>query len=326
MRIALYDVDSKIPNLALMKLSAYHKERGDSIEWYMPLMRDHYDKIYASKVFAYSDGDLDPSRMEIGGTGWSLTKTLPLEIERLRPDCSLYEFRHSMGFTMRGCRLNCPFCVVPQKEGKPQATATIDEIWTQRDSDFVILLDNDFFGNPQWANRITEIQKHSLRVNFSQGLNIRLITDEQAKALASVRFRNLSNKKNQVHFAWDNFRQERMIRAGIERCLEAGLMPWQMAFYVLVGYDSTEEDDLHRITVLRDYGCDPYVMPYYSTDPYQRRLARWTNYKAIFKSVPWGEYRVGIKRKHLTVRATGPCLYDDRSEAEREVAEKAEES
>ena len=147
MRVALYDVDSRIPNLALMKISAYHKMLGDEVELYSPLFS--YDKIYASKVFDFSDGSMiDPANMIVGGTGWDLNTTLPADIENLTPDYSVYNYAHNIGFTMRGCRLRCSFCVVPQKEGKPKSNNTIDEIWTQRDSDFIMLLDNNFFGNP----------------------------------------------------------------------------------------------------------------------------------------------------------------------------------
>ena len=167
MRVAIYDVDSKIPNLALMKISAWHKAKGDSVEVYSPLFKNEYDKIYASKIFNFSDGSmLDPEKMEIGGTGYDMKKELPAEIEAMTPDYSLYDYPHSIGFTMRGCRLRCDFCVVPEKEGKPKSVMTIPEIWTQRDSDFVMLLDNDFFGNPEWEARIKEIQDLNLRVNF----------------------------------------------------------------------------------------------------------------------------------------------------------------
>lgn len=306
MRIALYDVDSTIPNLALMKLARYHKERGDEVVWYDALWTLTYDRVYASKIFDFSDGALlDPERMEIGGTGWNVKSALAPEIERLQPDYSLYGYPHNIGFTMRGCRFRCKFCVVPEKEGRPQANNTIGEIWQQRDSDFIVLLDNDFFGNPEWGERIAEIRKHDLRVNFSQGLNIRIITEGQAAALASVRFTNLHATYKQVHFAWDRWRDARLIRRGFERCVAAGIKPWQMAFYVLVGFDTTHEQNLERVMTLASWGCDPYAMPYDRGDPYQKAFARWVNHKAIFNTVPWGDYRVYIKG-HATPRPELP--------------------
>lgn len=293
MRVGLYDVDSKIPNLALMKISAWHKAQGHDVELAQPLFFSTYNKIYASRIFKFSDtAYLDPLNMEIGGTGWDMHKDLPSEIEQMTPDYALYDYPHSIGFTMRGCRLRCSFCVVPEKEGKPKPYNTIDEIWTQRDSDFVMLLDNDFFGSPQWADRIEEMREHNLRVNFSQGLNIRNLKPEQAEALASVRFTNTRATSKQVYFAWDDPRHEKLIHKGIQICIDAGIKPHQMAFYVLVGYHSTPEEDMHRIETLRGYGCDPYVMPYDKDDLYQKHLARWVNHKAIFNTVPWSEYAI----------------------------------
>mgnify|MGYP003148054226 FL=1 len=280
MKIALLDVDSKIPNLALMKISAYHKQRGDAVSWYDELWRDEYDEVYASAIFNFSDKSmLDPNRMKIGGTGWDISSQLQEEMDVCVPDYSIYRYPHNIGFTMRGCRFRCKFCVVPQKEGKPYEENTIEEIWTQRGSDFVVLLDNDFFGNSRWRDRIEEMKEHNLRVNFSQGLNIRLITEEEAEALASVRFWNLRGTKRQVHFAWDQFGKgtEKLIDQGIKRVTDTGITPAQMAFYVLIGFNTTPEEDLYRVEKLRDYGCDPYAMPYNKSDPYQKKFTRWVN-------------------------------------------------
>jgi len=292
MNVGIYDVDSKIPNLALMKISAFHKSMGDDVSMYLPLFHREYDKVYASRIFDFSDASyIDPKTMIVGGTGWNLHQDLPAEIEQMQPDYSIYDYPHSIGFTMRGCRLKCSFCVVPQKEGKPKPYNTIDEIWTQRGSDFVMLLDNDFFGNPQWRERIAEIQQFDLRVNFSQGLNIRNLKPEQAEALASVKFSNPKKTKKQVAFAWDDPRHEKLIHKGIKIAVDAGIKTYQMMFYILIGYHSTEEQDLYRVECLRDYGCDPFVMPYNKENPYQKQFARWVNHKATFKSVRWMDYR-----------------------------------
>jgi organic radical activating enzyme len=295
MRVALFDVDSKIPNLALMKLSRHHREAGDDVVLYDPLWSSTYDRIYASKIFKFSDGGgLDPSRMIIGGTGSGSTLNLAPEIERLQPDYNLYNYPHNIGFAMRGCRFRCKFCVVPEKEGGPVANNSIEDIWQQRDSDFVVLLDNDFFGNPEWADRIAEILKHNLRVSFSQGLNIRIITEEQAAALASVRFRNLSGKTKQVHFAWDQWGKgtERLIDEGFSRVVAAGVKPREMAFFVLIGWHTTEEQDLYRINKLHDKGADVFVMPYDKADPYQKALTRWKN-AHLWRMLPWADYESG---------------------------------
>jgi len=298
MNVAIYDVDSKIPNLALMKISKFHKQKGDSVEMYNPLWLDTYDKIYASTVFDFSDKSLlIPEKMEIGGTGYDTNRNLDQEIEDCKPDYTIYNYKHSIGFTMRGCRFVCKFCVVPQKEGRPKPNNTIDEIWTNRDSNFIVLLDNDFFGNQDWKKRIKEIRDYELKVNFSQGLNIRIITEEQAKALASVNFSTISGKTKSVHFAWDRINDEKWIDKGIERCIKAGIKEYQMSFYVLIGFDSSPEEDYHRVMKLKNYGCDPYVMPYNKKDHYQKSFARWVNHKAIFNSVKWEDYKYSNKQE-----------------------------
>ena len=131
MKIGLLDVDSKIPNLALMKISAWHKLQGDTIEHYMPLAHSLYDKIYASKIFNFSDGSDLQGDMITGGTGIDLKINLSTEIEKMEPDYSFYNYPHNIGFAMRGCRFKCDFCVVPEKEGRPKSSNTIAELWTQ---------------------------------------------------------------------------------------------------------------------------------------------------------------------------------------------------
>jgi radical SAM superfamily enzyme YgiQ (UPF0313 family) len=252
MKIGLLDVDSRIPNLALMKISQYHKLNGDEVEHYMPLAHSIYDKIYASKIFNFSEGGDLQDDMIVGGTGIDMKISLPDEIEKLDPDYSLYNYPHNIGFAQRGCRFNCSFCVVPRKEGKPKSVNTIEKLWTQRSSDFLVLLDNDFFGNPDWADRIEEIKELDLKVNFSQGLNIRIISERQTQALASVKFRNINNTSNRVTFAWDQMKDEKVIKRGYQRVVDAGIKPYQMQFYVLIGYNTTPEEDMHRVMMLKD--------------------------------------------------------------------------
>ncbi len=291
MKVAVLDVDSKIPNLALMKISQWHKLNGDDVEHYMPLAHHLYDKVYASKIFNFSDGSDIQDDMITGGTGIDLKISLPPKMDTMTPDYSLYNYPHNIGFTQRGCRFKCEFCVVPQKEGKPWSANTIDELWTQRDSKFLILLDNDFFGNPDWEERIEEMKEYDLRVNFSQGLNIRIISERQAQALASVNFRNINDNSKQVTFAWDQIKDEKVIKRGFKRVTDAGIKPYQMQFYVLIGFDTTPEEDLHRVMMLKDWGCDPYAMPYDKSDPYQKKFVRWVNRRAVFHSCTWEEYK-----------------------------------
>ena len=294
MKIGLYDVDSYentgFPNLALMKISQWHKTQGHQVEHYMPLFHQSYDQVYASKVFQYSSGAMITDDMITGGTGLSMEGKLPDYIDQLDPDYSLYDYPHNLGFLMRGCRFKCDFCVVPKKEGKARSDATIDDIWTQRSSNFIVLLDNDFFGNPHWKERIEEINAYKLRVNFSQGLNIRIISERQAAALASTDFRNRTGEYKAIHFAWDNINDERTIRRGIKRVVDAGIKARYMTFYVLIGFNSTHEEDMHRIQTIDGLGADPFVMPYNKKDPRQRKLARWVNNKHIFHSSSWDDF------------------------------------
>jgi len=291
MRIGLYDVDSKIPNLALMRLSSWHKFQGDEVELYLPLKHEFYDRVYASSIFEFSDKSYIREDMIVGGTGVDLKKVLPDGVDEMVPDYGLYDYKHNIGFAMRGCRFKCGFCVVPRKEGSPRSVSSIRSLVTNPSgSRFLVLLDNDFFGNPEWEQCIDEIKEMELRVNFSQGINIRVISERQSHALSSVDFRDGSNNKARVHFAWDQMKDERVIRRGFDRCVEAGIRPWQMQFYVLVGFDTSEEEDHHRVMTLKRLGADPYVMPFNKKDKRQMRFARWVNHRAIFKTVEWKDY------------------------------------
>jgi len=296
MNIGLYDVDSKIPNLALMKLSQWHKMQGHTTSLFLPLLRSTYDNIYASKIFKFSHAPHLTDDMVMGGTGINLTTNLEAEIEKCEPDYALYNFPHNIGFSQRGCRFRCGFCVVPEKEGRPKSAFSIEDLWTQRSSDFLWLLDNDFFGNPEWRERIEEIRHLNLRVSFLQGLNIRIITEEQAAALKSVRFRNKAGTHSICSFAWDRIRDEKLIKRGIERLQAAGIKTWQMQFFVLIGYDTTKEEDLHRVMWLKSIGADPFAMPYDKNNAYQKHFCRWVNRREIFKSCTWEEYRHGSKK------------------------------
>ena len=293
MRIGIYDVDSKIPNLALMRISAWHKKQGHEVEHYMPLMHQLYDKIYASKIFDWSDGRLISDDMIVGGTGIDFKTVLPPEMDQIDPDYSLYDYEHNIGFSARGCRFKCGFCVVPQKEGKPSFISSIGKLMTNKSGSLCLkLLDNDFFGSPVWKDSIEEIKDRKIKVNFSQGLNIRILSERQAAALASVDFRDNSFNMPRVYFAWDRIEDEKTILRGFNRCVNAGIKPYQMQFFVLIGYDTTPEEDMHRVKMLHGLGADPYVMSYNKLDPYQKMFQRWVNRRQIFKSCTFEEYKL----------------------------------
>jgi len=280
-KVGLYDVDSKIPNLALMKLSAWHKRKGDDVELYLPISK--YDKVYASKIFL--DSLVLYRYDELGGSGtekWDIL--LPREAEHIMPDYSLYNCDYAIGFTTRGCIRNCPFCIVRKKEGKIKANADIYEFWSRQKK--AMLLDNNILALPSHFERIAkQIIKENIIVDFNQGLDIRLVNRPIAQLLAKIKH------WKQLHFAFDNVDIESAVKKGIKILNKAGIKPYRLMFYVLIGFDSTPEQDLYRVELLRALKADPFVMPFNKKDKYQKRFARWVNHKAIFKTVEWKDYK-----------------------------------
>lgn len=294
MRVALHQVDGKWPNLALMKLSAYHKAQGHRVEWYSPLFGP-YDRVYASKIFDFTPDDpYLPKGTIRGGSGYDLTTNLPDEVESMFPDYSLYGVTDTaIGFTTRGCVRQCPFCIVPKKEGLLRVVGDLTLFW--RDQPKVILLDNNLTAAPMdhFRRVLGQIIDNNLQADFSQGWDIRLLNEEHAALLSKVRV----GRSGHHHFAWDNPGDEEAVRRGV--ALLAKYMPLRrIIFYVLVGFNTTQEEDEHRVYVLRDLGVQPFVMPYNKKDSYQRRFARYVNRKPIFMTTPrFEQYQVGNTRR-----------------------------
>ena len=191
MNIGLIAVDSNYPNLALMKLSAWHKSRGDAVEWYTPFSR--YDKVYMAKVFTFTPGYgyyVNAEEVEKGGTGYDLHKTLPEGIDRLQPDYSLYpqiDKKTAYGFLTRGCPNRCKWCIVPEKEGKISPYMDAEEIAAGGRTD-LILMDNNVLASGYGLRQIEKIVRMGYRVDFNQGLDARLVTDDIARLLARVKW------------------------------------------------------------------------------------------------------------------------------------------
>jgi len=292
--IGLVQVDGRVPNLALMKCAGYHLDQGDTVEWFNGMLfANQYDEIYVSKIFEQSTMPPLPDHATIGGTGIDPTIALPAKIERHKPSYELHpNWKCHIGFTMKGCRFNCSFCVVPRKEGRPKDNALIDELLINPNGgNRLMLLDNDFFAGTAWRDHLERIIELKLKVCFAQGLNIRIITSEQAALLSRVDYRMTNFKDRMITFAWDKIDDEQLILDGIDRCELNGIPPKQMQFFVLIGYNTTPAEDYHRVMMLAARGALPFVMPYDRSNHYQRRFARWVNRRAIFKTVRWEEFK-----------------------------------
>ena len=294
-KIGLVQVDGKLPNLALMQISRFYEKRNYRVEWYLGgLFSNQYEKVYASKIFDFSIMPELPKGAVVGGTGVDWFNTLPLEMQNEAPSYTLYpDCDYHIGFSMKGCRFKCSFCCVPKKEGKPVHNSSIDDLLINPNGgDRLMLLDNDFFGSPQWKLDLERIIELKLKVCFVQGLNIRIIKEDQAELLAKCRYYNSKFKTRYLTFAWDRFQDEKLIAKGIKICNDAGIPSKNMQFFVLIGYDTTEEEDYYRVmTLFEKYDALPYVMPYEKSNPYQKRFARWVNHRAIFKTVKWEDYK-----------------------------------
>ena len=281
MTIGLIDVDGhNFPNLAIMKLAAYHKAQGDTVEWY----RDerHYDIVYQSKVFddTYTpDIDFIPQADTVikGGTGYGLDNKLPDAVEHTMPDYSLYGITDTAyGFLTRGCPRHCPFCVVGDKEGlRSQKVADLSEFWSGQKH--ITLLDPNILACPDRMELLEQLINSRAYVNFSQGLDIRLMNDDIADMLGRMRVKC-------IHFAWDNPKQD--LTEDFKHFAEAYRRKAHnyKSVYILVNFNSTMEENLHRIYTVRDLGYDPYVMVYDKTHaPHEiKQFQRWANNRFVF--------------------------------------------
>jgi len=289
-RVGLFDVDSKMPNLALMKLSAWHKRKGDIVEKYSPLLFGFYDLIYASKIFNYShpnDAYLREN-MIIGGPGFDLKKKLKKQIDHIYPDYSLYGCDYAIGYITKGCCRKCKFCIVPRMEGYIHKFADLWEFTS--DQEKVVLLDNNILA---YSNHLQELQvliDSQKRIEFTQGFDIRLITKHNAEKLAELkRWRG-----QRLKFAFDDPSLKKIIEKKLEILHDAGITSGILQFYLLIGFNTSREEDLMRIRFLREKKISAFVMPYNKENPYQKRFARWVN-RRFYKYESFQHYLGGIK-------------------------------
>lgn len=281
MVVRLTQIDGKLPNLALMKIARHHRDRGDELVFSKSVSRDmlepDYSHVYGSAIFQHSAARVAMFRDEfpnavVGGT-FNLADNTTVESalclsDDERFDYSIYPgFDGSIGFTQRGCRLKCGFCVVPKKEGKPRSVNTVSSIWRgDPHPKHLHLLDNDFFGQPrdQWEARIDEIRTGGFKVCLNQGVNIRMIDATAAKALASITLRDDQFKTRRLYTAWDSVGDEERFFAGVRLLDEAGIPPTCLLVYMLIGYDKREtwERVFYRFDKMTALGIKPYPMVY----------------------------------------------------------------
>lgn len=296
-KIGLIDVDGhNFPNLALMRISAYHKSKGDEVEWWWSDLV-HYDIVYMSKIFSndYSKDIPEPMNADIvikGGTGYCISlgsdgkehfdksknHCLPEEIEKCFPDYSIYpQFDFAISMTSRGCPRGCSFCHVAAKEGRCAVkVANVSDFWNGQKE--IRILDPNITACKEKRDLMTQYRSTNAILDFTQGLDIRLLNDDDIEDINHMRLRTL-------HFAWDNPKDDlekkfRNFANNFRRKSNIGMV------YCLTNFNSTMEENLYRIYTLRDLGFDPYVMIYDKPHAQKeiKQLQRWCNNKIIFKS------------------------------------------
>ena len=279
MKIGLLNLEPQINNTALMKISGYHKKQGDTVEMYIDFFRNHYDKIYCSSLFDFTPKHQVPENAICGGTGFDIKKKLPKDIDDCDLDYSIFpDCKSSYVWFSRGCIRNCPFCIVRKKEGYIKQVKPSN---LNPNGNLIEIMDNNFFANPEWKNSEKYLDKWQQSINFSSGTDVRIFEPEQALFINKYKIKR-------VHTAWDDPKIDLIPKF---KEIIKHIKPYKIMAYVLIGFDSTPEEDLMRVTKLWELKIDPFVMPYNKKDKYQKRFARWVNHKAIFKTVKWEEYR-----------------------------------
>lgn len=299
MDIGLIDVDGhNFPNLALMRISAWHKAQGDLVEWWWSDLV-HYDIVYMSKIFsdAYSPDVPEPMNADKvikGGTGYCITlgsdgkehfddsknTKLPKEIEKMFPDYSIYpQYGFAVSMTSRGCPRGCSFCHVASKEGRcSKKVADVSDFWTPETGKKEIkVLDPNITACREKRDLLNQYKETGAWIDFTQGIDIRLTNEEDIEDLNGMKIKNL-------HFAWDNPKDNlaEKFKMFSDRFKIKDYR--RKTVYVLTNFDSTMEENLYRIYTLRDYGYQPYCMIYNKPSASEeiRKLQRWCNNKIIF--------------------------------------------
>lgn len=299
MRVGLIDVDGggRFPNIVLMKIAAWHKAQGHEVSWYS-MFDGWYDKVYMSKVFSFTpdyDYSINATEVVRGGSGYCIELvngkevyhkerdiSLPEEVEHIYPDYSLYPTlteNTAYGFLTRGCPRGCEFCVVGKKEGRcSRKVADLSEFWSGQKN--IVLCDPNILACKDWKDLLRQLIDSKAWVDFNQGLDIRLMTEEKAKMLSQI-------KMKKVHFAWDKYEDKERIIPKLNLFAKHFRLGHRAVVYTLVNFDTTLEQDLERIYTLRDMGYWAYVMIYDKEhcDPIYRKLQRWVNMRSTFAKI-----------------------------------------
>ena len=289
MKIGLHDSDrTGFPNLALMKLSAYHKDQGDTVEWWIPMIQ--YDRVYSSKVFTFTPEEpmLPPDTIK-GGTGYGIYDDLPDEVDTMYPDYTIYpNCKHAIGFLTRGCIRACPWCVVPKKEGRIRPYSTWKDI-KRPDSRDIVFMDNNVLACEHGINQIKEMIGQDVRVDFNQGLDARLITPEVAELLSKLKWIRF------IRMSCDTDAMLDVVLRAIHFLEKNGVKPYRVFVYLLVQDIASAEK---RALALRKAGAEVFAQPYRDFEKNieptreQKAFARWVNRKEIFKTVQsFSEYK-----------------------------------
>lgn len=298
MNIGLLAVDSTYPNLALMKISSYHRSLGDRVEWYNPL--SHYDKVYAAKVFSFTEDYgyyIHADVVEYGGTGYELSKKLPSFIDRIQPDYSLYPQidRHTAyGFLTRGCPNKCKWCIVPKKEGGIAPYMDIEEVAGNRKH--VILMDNNVLASEYGLQQIEKIISMGLRVDFNQGLDARLVTDDIARLLARVKW------IKRIRFGCDTPGQIAEVERAAKLIDKYGFKGEYFLYCILIDF----KESFYRVNYWKSISrrfvphCQPFRdlnNPRQIIPQWQKDMAHWADRKELYMSCEFKDFtpRKGFK-------------------------------
>ena len=294
MNIGLLDVDGhNFPNFALMKISAWHKARGDNVEWALPMF-GQYHRVYKSKIFTFTPDEPTDWHCEVikGGTGYDIRSRLADEIESSTlMDYSIYpQYQFSIQFFSRGCLRSCPFCLVREKDGYIHP---VEPVELNPNGKWIEVLDNNFFANTEWKSAIQYLLKAQQPVNL-HGVDVRIMDEEQAYWL------NRLHLRRSIHIAWDLPQIDLTDKL---REVTRYIKPYKLMCYILIGFNSTVEQDIYRIERCRELGIKPYVMPYRDFQnkeqptQYAKDLAQYVNKPMIFKSCRFADFspRKGFK-------------------------------